>query len=204
MQTGAHTITRLRLLRNRDIQESKDPRLARFVENVLPVLSAVGGPVTASLAARRMPGLRAAALGGGIAGAGSLPRFIGDARRERELAPLLGGPQNQQQRKDLGVLRMARMAGMGSAVLGGLAAGMKPGRLASLANAAGWGLLAPSLGPVIHQSLMARKPNPYYPVIETRVLRGRRNPDQSGRVPLAGTTAPIRVTQPTTNNPKAA
>lgn len=149
-------ISLMRALRKRDIGRSKNPSLAHFTQEVLPVLSAVAGPVAGILAARRAPGLGAAALGGGIAAAGNLPRFMDDIRRSREVAPMLKG--NRQQTKNLKTLGLASGAGLGSTVLGGLGAGMKPGRLANLTNAASWGLLVPALGTILYQSYKDKQP----------------------------------------------
>lgn len=157
MQDNKTTAINLtRALRRRDIRQSKNPSLARFTQEVLPVLSSVAGPVAGVLAARRAPGLGAAALGGGIATAGNLPRFLGDIRRRREGAPMLKG--DRQQTQNLKTLGLASGAGLGSSVLGGLGAGMKPGRLANLTNAAGWALLVPALGTILYQSYKDKQP----------------------------------------------
>ena len=149
------TLAMMRALERRDIQKSKSPKGSIFVQEVLPVMSAVGGGIIATLAARKMPGAGAAALGGGIAAAGNLPRFLADARRARELRPVL---QGRQKRQDLRNLELASMAGLGSAVLGGVGSGMKPSGLSKLVNATSWGLFVPAVGTALYQKY--RKQNP--------------------------------------------
>jgi hypothetical protein len=147
----------VRALRKRDIGRSKRPGLTRFSLNTLPVLSAVAGPVAGLLAARKIPGYRAAALGGGIALAGGIPRLESDLRLAKKSREIMGARGDTLEAKRARHLGVAGAASLGSAVLGGVGAGMKPGRLAKATNAASWGLLLPALGTILYQSYKAKQ-----------------------------------------------
>lgn len=162
----ANTALNLRgFSRRREIEKSKNPALKRFAYGPLPILSAFVAPLAGALAAgagRTRGGLAAAALGGGVGLAGTLPRLLADVRHGQEARRLLratksGEPLNRELRRSR-ALDAAATAGAASTILAGIGAGMKKGTTSRIIESAGLLGLLPAIGTLVYLNKKGANP----------------------------------------------